>query len=459
MTTRVLLVDDEPAALENGVRVLSRDGYECHTLADPLRFREVLREVAPSALVLDLKMPGADGMTLLTVALADDPGLPVIIVTGHATVASAVHAMREGAFDYLAKPFTADQLSVAVERAVRHRRLTEENRELRAQVHAREGLLGESAPMQRLLERLRKVAPTDAPVLILGESGTGKELVARALHAQSARRDRPFMPIDCTALPENLLESELFGHEAGAFTGAARRKDGLFIEATGGTVFLDEVTELPPALQAKLLRVLEDGRVRRVGGTQQIEVNVRLVAATNADLDARVANGAFRADLLYRLDVVRLDVPPLRARGNDVDLLLHAFLARFAVASGRPAPVLTPETREVLLRYAWPGNVRELRNLAQRLVVMDEDARLTLADLPEGMRSGVPAAGAPDGDGRTPPEPWEPASAVALRAFRGDYVRRLLAAHDGNVSRAAAAAGVSRRTLHRWIAEMGREAS
>ncbi|HEU5259937.1 MAG TPA: sigma 54-interacting transcriptional regulator, partial [Gemmatimonadales bacterium] len=280
-----------------------------------------------------------------------------------------------------------------------------------------------------------------------GESGTGKELVARSLHALSSRRAGPFVPVDCAALPEPLLESELFGHERGAFTGAVVRKNGLLAEADGGTVFLDEVTELSTGLQSKLLRVLEERKLRRVGGTALLDVNIRLIAATNAPLEAAVADGAFRPDLYYRLNVVQLVVPPLRCRRDDIPLLAHTFLAQYARSLGREPPRTSPEACDALERHSWPGNVRELRNLCQRIVVFDEDGLVTMADLPEPLRGwSAPAAA-----GQAALPPYEEARTAAMTQFQTSYLRRLLAQHDGNVSRAARAAGLSRRTLHRWL--------
>jgi len=295
------------------------------------------------------------------------------------------------------------------------------------------------------------VAPSDANVLVLGESGTGKELVARCIHELSPRRSGPFVPIDCAALPENLLESELFGHERGAFTGAVARTRGLLVEAGKGTVFLDEIAELSPPLQAKLLRALEERKIRPVGGKDLVAIDVRLVAATSVDLEEAVRTGRFRADLFFRLNVVPIEIPPLRARLGDLAELFQRFLHEFARHTGREAPRVSPEALSALEAYHWPGNVRELRNLAQRLVVLDEDGRITLADLPESIR-GWPAT--PDAPGGPPP-PYERAREHAMAEFFRQYVRRLLDFHGGNISRAAAAAGVSRRTVHRWLADLG----
>lgn len=451
---RILVIDDEPAMLENCERLLSREGWACTTLAEPSRFREVAAAVGPDVIITDLRMPGIDGMSILAAGIADDPTRPVIVMTAFATVASAVAAVREGAFDYITKPFTADQLLVAVERAARYRGLSVENRSLRQQVARSiggDGILGSSPVLTKLLDQATKVASTDANVLITGESGTGKDLVARLIHSHSPRRDRPFVPVDCAAMPEGLLESELFGHERGAFTGAVQRTDGLLSKANGGTVFLDEIAELSTALQSKLLRVLEQRQIRRLGDSRLIDLDIRVVTATNRDLQAAVADGSFRQDIYYRLNVVHFHLPPLRARDGDVPLLMNAFLEEFATVARRRPPEVMPDAWAILERHRWPGNVRELRNAAQRLVVLDSDGRITADDLGGAIQLGFDA---PEGDPALQPAAYSQALDAALRAFRRTYVTRLLEGHGGNVSRAAATAGVSRRTLHRWLAEL-----
>jgi len=440
--------------LENCERLLTREGYACVTLADPLRFRDVAREAEPDVIITDLRMPGADGMTILAAAVADEAARPVIVMTAYGTVASAVAAVREGAFDYLTKPFTADQLLVAVERAARYRGLTVENRSLRRQVARTldgDGILGASPVMARLLEQAIRVAPTDASVLITGESGTGKDLVARFIHAHSPRSGGPFIAVDCAAMPEGLLESELFGHERGAFTGAVQRTKGLLADANGGTVFLDEIAELPIVLQSKLLRVLEQRQMRRLGDSRLIELDIRVLAATNRDIERAVAAGDFREDLFYRLNVVQLNLPPLRARTGDLPLLMNAFIEEFAGSVHRRAPSVTPDAWAALERHGWPGNVRELRNAAQRLVVLDDDGRIAAEDVTDVLHRAVAKRGS---DAAPWPADYAEAQHRALRDFRADYVMRLLELHGGNVSRAAAAAKVSRRTLHRWLAEL-----
>ena len=453
---RILVVDDEQAMLENCERLLTRKGYVCRTLQDASRFREVMTEVQPDVLILDLRMPDVDGMTILTVSQAEDPSIPVIMMTAYATIASAVNAIREGAFDYITKPFTAEQLLIAVDRAAQHRELTLENQALREQVSRTAGfeaMIGSSAAFLNVLDQVRKVAPTNANVLICGESGTGKELVARSIHAHSRRKEQPFVPIDCAAMPEGLLESELFGHERGAFTGAVARKHGLLQDAHGGTVFLDEFTELSMGLQSKLLRVLEEREIRRLGGSTLIDIDIRVVAATNTALEAAVAAGTFREDLYYRLNVVRLDLPGLREREGDIALLTQSFLAQFSAALDRPPPRVSPDVWDVLGTYPWPGNVRELRNLVERLVVLDDDGRITLADLPEAIRS--PGGSLPEGVPEALARSYEGARGEAQRAFKAAYLKHLLDANEGNISQAARVAGVSRRTLHRWLAELG----
>ncbi len=448
--TKVLVVDDEFEILQNLERLLASEGYQVTTLQDPSCYRDVLSEVGPDVVITDLRMPKADGMTLLAVTIADDPSLPVILITGFGTISSAVEAMQEGAFDYLAKPFSAEQLFVAVERAAQHRRLLLENQELREQVEVPSGgrVIGSSEAFTKVLDRVARVAPTDANVLITGESGTGKEVVARLIHDQSRRADGPFMPIDCAALPEGLLESELFGHQKGAFTGAVARRKGLFLEGDGGTLFLDEIGELSIPLQSKLLRALEQRQVRPVGDTQLIDVDVRVLAATNMNLEAAVAEGVFREDLYYRLNVVELKLPPLRDRREDLPLLGGHFLREAARGAGRDLPKILPEA----WRYRWPGNIRQLRNIMHRLVALSTGDPVRFADLPSEIREVGPRPL----DGLSlpvPPLEYQAARDLAISAFMEQYLERLLDAHSGNVSGAARSAGVSRRTLHRWLAE------
>lgn len=456
MKATVLIVDDEPAVLENCERLLRPHGPDCVTLGDPARFRDTFRATKPDVVLCDLKMPGKDGFALLAEALEEDPEVAVIVLTAYATLESAVRAIKAGAFDYLAKPFTGDQLAIAVEHAVRQRSLMCENRRLRQEVAAARGLdemMGDSVAIQAVIATVRRIAPTDATVLITGESGTGKELVARALHRLSHRAEGPFVPVDCAALPESLLENELFGHERGAFTGASSRKPGLVEQAFRGTLFLDEITELPLNLQAKLLRVLQEREFRRLGGESVIPTDFRVVAASNRNPAEMVARGALREDLLYRLSVIPVALPPLRERPDDVPLLFRVFLDRFARQLGRAAVKVDHAVLGVLQRYQWPGNVRELKNLAERLAVMYESAPIGLSALPEAMRGAATATVLTPSISPAAGEqlPLRPAAAVWQKAFYEAYLSRMLGACGGNVSRAARAAGVSRRTFQRLL--------
>jgi len=454
---RVLVVDDEPDMVENCARILQRGGYEVLTATDPRRGLAMLESERPDLLLTDLKMPEIDGMALLRRAHEVDPALPVIMITAFATIESAVAAVREGAFDYLPKTFSVDQLRVAVDRALRHRGLQRENRNLKdqlAQIYGLENIVGRSPAMSRVFELVRKAARSEANILVVGESGTGKELIARAIHANSPRVGKPFVPVDCASLPEQLLESELFGHEKGAFTGAVRSKPGLVEVAHGGTLFLDEIAELPAALQVKLLRALQERQIRRVGGTGLVDVDVRLVSATNRDLREATAKGQFREELYYRVNVIAIQLPPLRERAGDVRLLVQAFLKRYG--DGRINDI-EAEAMAALERYRWPGNVRELQNVVERACALTEGERITVRDLPDHVLGGEAAVRAPD-----------PITAVAMPDSRADltlkdakdrwmgvleasYLRQVLARHDGNISAAAKAAGIDRKTFHRLI--------
>jgi DNA-binding NtrC family response regulator len=450
---RILIVDDEPDMLENVARVLGRAGHDCLTATDGARGVELLEAEHPDLVLTDLRMPGLDGMTLLRRAHELDPTLPVIVITGFATVESAVAAMREGAFDYLPKNFSIEQLRVAVDRALRHRGLEVENRNLRRQLQETlgfENLLGASPAMAAVFELVKKAARSEANILVLGESGTGKELIARAVHANSPRAGRAFVPVDCASLPENLLESELFGHERGAFTGALRAKPGLMEVAHGGTLFLDEIAELPVGLQVKLLRALQERQIRRVGGTALVDVDVRLVSATNRDLRDTMSRGQFREELYYRVNVIEIRLPPLRERAGDVDLLVRFFLKKYG--QGR-ITALDDEALAALRAYPWPGNVRELQNVIERGCALAEAETLGRRDLPDHVLSPRPEPGAPPGAG-VPSGldlPLKDAKDRWMQVLEASYLRDLLARHDGNVSAAAKAAGIDRKTFHRLI--------
>jgi DNA-binding NtrC family response regulator len=455
---RVLIVDDEPDMLENCSRILSRQGYVCTTAGDGAAAAAILERECPDLLLTDFKMPGMDGMTLLRRAHELDPALPVIMITGFATIEAAVAAIKEGAFDYLPKDFSVDQLRVAVERGLRHRGLQVENRNLRRQLEQTLGLeniIGRSPAMAAVFELVKKAARSEANILILGESGTGKELIARAIHANSPRAAQPFVPVDCASLPEQLLESELFGHEKGAFTGAVRNKPGLVETAHPGTLFLDEIAELPATLQVKLLRALQERQIRRVGGTALVDVDVRVVSATNRDLQGAIAKGQFREELFYRINVIAIRLPPLRDRAGDVRLLAHTFLRRFGQGQ---VTAIDDEAAATLERYAWPGNVRELQNVVERACALADGHTVTVRDLPDHIRQAkapplaaptalAPLGAAPAGTDlslKAAKEQW-------LQVLEVSYLRELLARHDGNVSSAAKAAGIDRKTFHRLI--------
>jgi two-component system response regulator HydG len=377
---RVLVVDDDAAIREALSRTLEKFGYEVVLAEDGQAGLDRLREGRVHILLADLQMPKVSGQELLRAAKTLAPEVEVIVITGHGTVEDAVEAMKEGAYDFITKPFKRVQLEQTIRRAAEKQALALQNRRLQARLDELQGggrIIGTSPAMVRTLELVGQVAPSTATVLIQGESGTGKELIAGAIHHGSLRCDRSLIKVSCAALPETLLESELFGYEKGAFTGAVARKEGRFELADGGTLFLDEIGELTPAMQAKLLRVLQEGEFERLGGTHTIKVDVRLVAATNADLATLVREKRFREDLFYRLNVIRIPLPPLRERQEDISLLAHHFLRRFAAKNAKVIAGFTEEALDVLQTYAWPGNVRELENVVERAVVLTRSSLIT----------------------------------------------------------------------------------
>jgi len=442
----IVLADDDKNTREGIGRAL-RDRYEVFLAENGERALELLSEHPVDVLISDMRMPGMDGLALLQRALARQPRPAVIVLTAYGSVETAVEAMKRGATDFLQKPVDLSVLEQRLERAVQMVRMERENETLKAQLDRRYGLetmIGESSAMQEVFDIIRQAAPTTATVLIQGESGTGKELAARAIHQLSPRAKGPFIAVHCAALAPTLLESELFGHEKGAFTGATERRIGRFEMADGGTLFLDEVSEIDPAIQTKLLRVLEERRFERVGGRQTIEVDIRLVAATNRDLKALVEAGTFRRDLFFRLDVVTLTMPPLRKRKEDIPLLVQAMLREFSEKHGKPVRELTPEAMEILMRYDWPGNVRELRNTIERMVVLARDSRLTVRDIPAAIRSAVTAPSVAEGLATT----------SLIRPLEETEKQIILAAlkkFGGNKTLTARELGISRRTLHRKL--------
>jgi len=446
----ILIVDDEKHTRE-GLRSSLEDDFDVYTAADIQGALNILEGDPIDVLVTDLRLGGEDGMQLIDRALAL-PHPPVcIMMTAYGSVDTAVEAIKRGAYDFITKPLDLDHLEILINRALRSRRAEEENRALRQQVEKRyglESLVGNSGVMKEVFERIRQVAPSRATVLIEGESGTGKELVAQAIHNLSGRPKQKFVVVHCAALSPQLLESELFGHERGAFTGAIERRIGRFEQANGGTLFLDEIGEIDANIQVKILRVLSEERsFQRVGGNQSIKVDVRLVAATNKSLEAMVGEGTFRDDLFYRLNVVKITLPPLRDRREDIPLLFTAFLKQFARENGKPQRELTPEAIEAILRYPWPGNVRELRTAIEHGVVMATGNRIGLRDLPSTLREKRPApARVLPAQGATPLPDH-----LNLQETQHRLMIQALEESKGNRTEAARKLGISRRTLHRRL--------
>ena len=451
---RILVVDDEATARRALGTLLTDEGFEVEMASSGEEALEKLSKAPPDILLTDVRMSGIDGIELLTRARAMEPGLAVVVMTAFGTVRDAVKAMQAGAEHYVTKPIDFDELEMVLTRVLERRALRREASLLREQVrveHRFENLLGSSVPMQSLFKSIRQVAPSRATVLLLGESGTGKERVAQALHHASPRKDAPFVKLHCAALAETLLESELFGHERGAFTGAATRREGRFKMAHGGTLFLDEISEVSPATQVKLLRVLQEREFERVGGNETLKVDVRIVAATNRDLAGMVRDGRFREDLYYRLNVVNLSLPPLRARRADIPLLADHFLRRYSAEAGRELVGFTPEALALLQEHNWPGNVRELENTVERAVVLCAGDRIEREDL--ALPAALPTGLAPAADaamrssieaqlGAPPPLPG-----ARLDEIERYAILSTLEACEGSTHRAADILGVSVRMI------------
>ena len=461
---QVLIVDDEPNLRKILAAQLSRDGYDVMLAEDGEQGLQVLKEHHIDLVVTDLKMPKVDGMALLRAALADQPELPIVMITAHGTVDTAVEALKLGAFDYLTKPFDKDEVRQIVAKALKTRELagTEATQEPKDVPGARFGIIGQSPGLTELHAVLDRVADSPTTVLITGESGTGKELVARALHDHSSRRGKPFIKVNCAAIPKELIESELFGYERGAFTGAVTSKPGRFELANGGTLFLDEIGEIPVEMQVKLLRALQESEFERVGGIKTMRVDVRLVAATNRDLKKLIAQGAFREDLFYRLNVVPIRLPALRERTSDIPLLVTHFLTKFNERLKKNVAAAEPEALDLLSAYSWPGNIRELENVIERAVLFCDVAKLRVEDLPAEVRGVV-------GSGSVPP-PTEasldlgslPADGglkehvkVAMSRLERDLVSRALKQTNGNVTHAARLLKISRKGLQLKMKELG----
>jgi two-component system response regulator HydG len=443
---RILVVDDEAPARSGLEKLLRQDGYTVATAESGERALEVAGELVPDVVVTDLKMPGMDGIELVNRLREIDPDQPIIVVTAFGDVAAAVSAMRAGAHNFLTKPIDYDALGVSIERAIESRALRSEAESLRRQIRSREGggldgLIGASPAMQEVYRMVRQVAGARATVLVTGESGTGKGELAKAIHRLGPRAAQPFVTLHCASLTETLLESELFGHERGSFTGADKKRIGRFEQAAGGTLFLDEVGEIPAATQVKLLRVLQEKTFERVGGNEPIRVDVRLIAATNRDLAADVRDGRFREDLFYRLNVVHIEMPPLRVRGTDVLLLANHFLNRFAKENDKDVGGFSDAARDKVLRHAWPGNVRELENAIERAVVMCTGSSLQPEDLP------VDIAPTREAGLRIP--------GATMAEIERHAILTTMAACDGSTTKAAEMLDISVRTIQYRLHDYG----
>jgi two-component system, NtrC family, response regulator HydG len=448
MQPTILVVDDDESNRVTLERLLGREGYEVTHASTGREAMERLRAHPADLVLTDLKMPGMTGIDLLKAVRTLDPDVEVVVMTAYGTVETAVEAMKEGAYDFVAKPLKRLELVTTVRKALEKRGLQVENRRLREQLaEVGEGeVVGQSDAMRALLAEVEQVAPADATVLLTGESGTGKGRIARTLHQLSRRRDRRFVTVNCAAIPESLLESELFGYERGAFTGATQRKEGRFDLARGGTLFLDEITEMTPSVQVKLLRVLQEGEYERVGGTETLRADVRVIAASNRDIEKEVDEGRLRKDLFYRLNVIRLEIPPLRDRYDDVPLLAQHFLVKFNRKNGTSLAGFTPDALEALSAWSWPGNVRELENAIERAVVLCREDRIDLDDLPAAIRKGRGSRQRVGFEVGTP-----------LKYVERRMIEETLRSTGGDKVLAASLLGITARTIYRREAEWAQE--
>jgi DNA-binding NtrC family response regulator len=439
---RILIVDDDPIVRDSLGQWFDSEGYRVDTISSGREALERIDRERWDLALLDIRMPGMDGIELQGRLREIDPDMPLIIMTGYASVETAVQALKNGAYDYITKPFDPDELVHLVTKALEHRAAKREVVRLREnlqEVFPKSNLIGQSPAMKRVMELVETVAGTDATVLITGESGTGKEIVARAIHAMSPRRYMPMVVIHCGALTETLLESELFGHERGAFTGAQSRKKGKFEVADGGTVFLDEIADISLRVQTDLLRVLQEKEIVRVGGTQPVAVDFRCVAATNKRLEDLVKEGVFRPDLYYRLNVFAIDLPPLRERREDIPLLAAHFVEKFASQMNRPVPRVSSQALDLLIEYSWPGNVRELENAVERALLISREPELQPSDFPFQSRPAAPGAEA----------------ARSLEDMERQHIQKVLEETGGNLSRAARILDIDRTTLYNKLKRYG----
>ncbi|MCL2761827.1 MAG: sigma-54 dependent transcriptional regulator [Treponema sp.] len=449
MKFKILIVDDEKNIREGLAEALAMDGYHTACAADGEEGWKLFGKGDIDLVITDLRMTGMDGAELMRRILAESPGFPVIILTGHGSVETAVNAMRDGAWDFLTKPLNLDRLSLLVKRALENRELVLRNRDLEADIERgrlSKNMIGKSSVMQKTIDTISRVAPTKASVLITGESGVGKELVADAIHELSPRKGKPLIKVNCAALSASLLESELFGHEKGAFTGAVSRRRGRFELANGGTLFLDEIGEIDQNIQIKLLRVLQEREFERVGSEETIETDVRIIAATNKDLKEEIAKGNFREDLYFRLNVVSIAVPPLRDRKDDIPMLAASFLKKFAAENDKAIEGIDEKAYSRLCAYDWPGNIRELQNCIESAVVMCSAKLITEGDLPPTLQS------VPSRQGASSNENWVriPLDGTLEEAEK-TIIRAAIDYHNGNKSKAAESLGIGRKTLHRKL--------
>ena len=446
MSQNILIIDDERNIRRTLDMILSGEGYQVFTCASAQAGLGVLKKERIHLVLLDIVMPEVNGLDVLPELLKVRPDLAVIMISGHGNVQNAVLAIKRGAYDFLEKPLDRDKVLLAISRALQTRELAAENRHLKQQIEGRYEMVGQSSALTEIRNQIARVAPTNGRVLILGESGTGKELIARAVHKMSHRAKNSFVKVNCAAIPEELIESELFGSDRGAFTGAVKTRDGKFLQADGGTLFLDEIGDMSLSVQAKVLRALEQGEFERVGGAKTFRVDVRVIAATNKNLHAEVEHGKFREDLYFRLNVVPLTAPPLRERREDIPALAEHFLKAYAEENGFLPKALSAEARDSLLQYDWPGNIRELKNLVERLSIMVSGDTIYPEDLPalDGMSIPRQPGSFPDlGAGKTLRQVRE--------AVERHYIAQALERHSGNVTRASNALGIERTNLHKKI--------
>jgi len=451
-TAQILIVDDEKRICTSLGGILEDEGYKVRAVHDGHGALETIETHLPDLIILDLWMPGMDGLQVLEIVKQRYPALPVIVISGHGNIETALKAAKLGAYDFIEKPLSLEKTLIVVERALDQRRLLQENLDLRQRIERKYELIGASQVMQEIRERIATAAPTNGRVLIYGENGTGKELIARALHKFSLRAEKPFIEVNCAAIPQELIESELFGHEKGAFTGAIARKRGKFELAHEGTLFLDEVGDMSLATQAKVLRVLQEQKFERVGGADVLEVDCRILAASNKNLDHEIEQGNFREDLYYRLNVIPFFVPPLRERKEDIALLVNHFLQEFSLENGRRIKTITHDAIKMLMQYDWPGNLRELKNVIERLVIMTPGNIIRAESIPANMLGGTrrrPAAIAFGGELRTLRD--------AKNDFEKQYIHHCLKAHGGNITKTAQTLGIERTYLHKKIRQYQEE--